>query len=125
MRWPASSALLFLAFLWLPTPAGAKLCGDDVTGHDVPCACGDVVTSDVVLGAGDPVTQDTCPSDGLTVRARGTARTLTVDLAGQHLRGAGHGAGLLVVYGGPGGARVISTGGPATVEGFQDGVVAR
>ena len=124
MRWRAVYGLVALAVLAGPVRGEAGLCGDDVGGRDVPCACGDVVVSDVVLGASDPVTQGACPGDGLVVRAAQAAQGVTVDLGGQTLRGSGHGAGLLLLDGGPGGARVVSPGGPATVVGFQDGVLA-
>ena len=124
MAWRAVSPLLSLAVLLLPLRAGAKLCGDDVHGQDVPCACGDVVVSDVVLGD-DPVVQAPCANDGLTVRATGAVQGVTVDLAGKRLQGTGHGIGVWVLYGGPGGARVVSTGSRATVAGFFDGIVAR
>ncbi len=124
MRWRALGTLLSLAMVGVPVQAGAKLCGDDVHGQDVPCACGDVVVSNVALDVGDPVTSAACASDGLTVRSD-TATAVTVDLAGQRLRGQGRGTGLLVLYGGTGGARIVSSGGAATIEGFLDGVVAR
>lgn len=119
MTWRA--VLIALAVLGGGVAAEAKLCGDDVGGQDVACACGDVVVSDVALDATDPVTQAPCPGDGLVVRA---PRGVTVDLRGQTLRGQGHGAGLLLIDGGPAGARVVSTTGPATLMGFQDGVFA-
>jgi hypothetical protein len=50
---------------------------------------------------------------------------LTIDLQGQTLRGRGRGAGILVLYGGPGGASVVSSNGPASIEGFEDGLVGR
>ena len=87
----------------------------------MPCACGDVVASDVVLGSADPVTQGPCPADGLIVRAPQAAAGVTIDLHGQTLRGDGRGAGLLLL---DGAARVVSTGGPATLSGFKDGVFA-
>ena len=124
MTWRAVFPLAVLALLAGAGRGEARLCGDDVGGQDVPCACGDVVVSDVVLGSTDPVTQGRCPTDGLIVRAPGAAHGITVDLAAQTLRGAGQGAGLLLLDGGPGGARVISTGGAATLDGFQDGVLA-
>lgn len=116
-------ALLVCLSLALPLTVEAKLCGDDVAGQDVPCACGDVVVSDLALGD-DPVVQTPCASDGLIVRAGGVARGVTVDLRGKTLRGSGHGAGVWILDGGPGGARLVSTGGTATVDGFRDGVVA-
>lgn len=116
--WRSLPALLVLGALLLPTGAEAKLCGDAVGGQDVPCACGDVVASDLVL-SDDPVTQEPCASDGLLVRADGAE--VTIDLAGRTLRGTGHGAGLWLLSGR---ARVISTGAPASIEGFQDGILA-
>jgi hypothetical protein len=117
----AALALLPFAALLVAGPVGAKPCGDDVGGRDVACDCGDMVVSSVVLD-GDPVTTTRCPSDGLVVRSSGTAR-ITVDLNGATLRGSGQGAGLWLVYGGSGGARVITSGGPATIEGFHDGII--
>ena len=111
------------AGLWA-APLAAKLCGDDVEGHDVPCACGDVVVSSVAL-ANDPILSGTCPHDGLIVRAPDAARTVVIDLQGHTLRGSGTGVGIRLLAGGPGGARVISSGGAATIIGFQDGIVAR
>jgi hypothetical protein len=116
-------ALVGLSLLALPPRLEAKPCGDAVRGRDVPCACGDVVVSDLTLGAGDPVVAGPCDGDGLIVRADGGA-AVTVDLAGHTLAGRGHGAGLRVVYGGPGGARIVSGGTPATIAGFADGIVA-
>jgi hypothetical protein len=119
----AAPALL-VCILWA-SPLAAKLCGDDVDGHDVPCACGDVVVSNVVLD-GDPVVAGpACAHDGLVVRAPDLPHALVIDLHGHTLRGSGTGVGVRVVAGGPGGARVISSAGSATITGFQDGVVAR
>jgi len=115
-------ALFTFLSLALPLTVNAKLCGDDVGGQDVPCACGDVVVSDLALGD-DPVTETPCADDGLIVRAVSAGRGVTIDLRGKTLRGSGHGVGVWVLNGGPGGARVVSTGGMATVEGFRDGVV--
>ena len=117
----ASCALLFV--LAAPPGAAAKLCGDDVRGQDVACACGDTVVSDLVLN-GDPVAGAPCSADGLIVDAKGMTHGVTVDLRGRTLRGTGQGAGLWLRYGGPGGARVISSDGVATIDGFRDGVVA-
>ena len=109
---------------WTPLSASAKLCGDAVAGVDVPCACGDVVVSDLVL-TDDPVTTSVCSGNGLVVRAAAdVTRGVTIDLNGKTLRGSGQGTGVWVVYGGPGGARVISTPGSAAVSGFGEGVVA-
>lgn len=105
--------------------AAAAHCGDDVGGRDVPCACGDIVVSDVRLGTSDPVVRQSCPHDGLVVRADEAPSSIEIDLAGQTLRGSGAGAGLRVLTGGPGGARIVSRGGPATIEGFDDGITGR
>jgi hypothetical protein len=110
-----------MALLLFADLAAAKLCGDDVDGQDVPCACGDVVVSDLVLGD-DPVATTVCEGDGLRVRAAGDAG-VSIDLAGKTLRGKGAGHGILVVHGGSA-ARI--SGGPqrAAIEGFDHGVVA-
>ena len=122
MRRTLSLFFLF-ALLLVPLSAVAKLCGDDVNGQDVPCACGDVVASDVVLGS-DPVTHTICDGDGLIVRAMDATHGVTVDLHGSTLHGTGSGAGVFILYGGPGGAHVVSSNGPATLQGFRDGVFA-
>jgi hypothetical protein len=114
--------LLVLGLFLLPASATAKLCGNNVGGHRVPCACGDIVASDLVL-TDDPVGNSVCPGDGLIVRAIGATHGVTVDLRGKTLRGNGRGAGVWILYGGPGGARLVSRGGAATIAGFRDGVV--
>lgn len=113
-----------IASVLLATAAGAALCGDDVNGQDVPCACGDTVVSDLALDA-DPVTSAPCPSDALVVRASEGAKGLTIDLRGRTLKGQGHGVGIWILAGGAGGARVVSTGTPAAIVGFHDGVLAQ
>ncbi len=105
-------------------PAAAKFCGDDVSGRDIACACGDVLVSDLTLGD-DPITRQTCPHDGLVVRVDEDGGAIEIDLAGRTLRGAGAGVGLRVLSGGPGGARIVSRNGPATLEGFDDGIAGR
>jgi hypothetical protein len=116
---------LLIAASCRPAAARAGLCGDDVDGRDVPCACGDVVVSDVALGP-DPVVQGPpCAHDGLIVRAPDALRGVVIDLRGTTLRGGGDGAGIRVVDGGRGGAHVISSAGPATIAGFADGITAR
>lgn len=112
--------LSVLAVLLHAALACAKLCGDDVQGQDVPCACGDTLVSSVVL-TDDPVTHTVCPGDGLIVRPSGVSG-ITVDLNGQTIRGSGRGAGLWVLAGG---ARVMSTAQPAHIEHFRDGVAAQ
>jgi hypothetical protein len=116
--------VLTALILFTPAIVLAKPCGDDVDGKDVPCDCGDVVVSDLALGD-DPVVAAICPSDGLIVRAGAVTRGITIDLRGHQLRGSGHGAGLWLTYGGPGGTSVISTGPPATITGFRDGINAQ
>jgi hypothetical protein len=114
---------LCLALLVAPAVARAKLCGDDVQGHDVPCDCGDTVVSDLTV-TDDPVARTVCPGDGLIIRAE-TTHGVTIDLRGKSLRGTGHGTGVWIIYGGPGGARLISSGRRARIDGFFDGVVGR
>jgi hypothetical protein len=115
-------AWLSLAGLLLPAAASAKPCGDNVRGMDVPCACGDTLVSDLVLG-NDPILKAPCADDGLVVRAPDALRGLVIDLRGLTLRGRGKGTGLWVVSGGRGGARIVSSVGPATIEGFRDGIL--
>jgi hypothetical protein len=115
---------LSLGLCLFASPAAAKLCGDDVAGVDVPCACGDIVVSSLVLTS-DPVATGTCNADGLVVRAAEATTGVTIDLAGKTLRGSKTGTGIWVIDGGPGGAKVISSGGRAMLEGFRDGLVAR
>jgi hypothetical protein len=115
---------LRLLVVWLvPVAAGAKLCGDNVKGQDVPCDCGDTVVSDLVL-ADDPVAHKVCPGNGLIVRAMDADHGVTIDLRGRTVRGSGRGTGVWIIYGGPGGARLVSTGRHARIAGFMDGVVA-
>jgi hypothetical protein len=109
--------------VFVPVAAAAKNCGDDVNGADVPCACGDTVVSDLRL-TDDPVTTVVCDSHGLVVRRPGE-EGVTIDLNGKTLRGDGGGIGLWLVNGGGRGARVLSSGGAAAIEGFYDGVVGR
>ena len=54
MKWPTLGMALACSLLVGAGQVGAKNCGDDVAGQDVPCACGDTVVSDVALN-GDPV----------------------------------------------------------------------
>ncbi len=116
-----SAVFAVCLLVWSPA-ASAKLCGDDVDGQDVACECGDVLVSDVVL-ADDPVAARVCQGDGLRIRAA-TQTAITIDLAGRTLRGSGRGDGLLIIYGGDGGARITSSRGAARVEAFGDGISA-
>ena len=51
-------------------------------------------------------------------------RGITINLRGKTLRGSGYGVGLLITYGGAGGALVTSVGRRARINGFMDGIVA-
>lgn len=102
--------------------AGAKLCGDDVGGQDVPCACGDIVVSNLLLDD-DPVAGATCEGHGLLVRITGDTE-VTIDLGGKTLRGTGGGHGIMVVHGGIGGTRITSNPRRASIQGFEHGVSA-
>lgn len=104
--------------------AGARLCGDDVHGRDIPCFCGDTVASDLIL-TNDPVTTRQCPGDALIVRVPPARDEVLIDLNGKTLRGSGRGTGIWVMSGGRDGARIVSTGAPATIEGFRDGIIGR
>ena len=117
----ARICVVVLIFLCV-TPVAAKFCGDDVDGQDVACECGDVLVSDIVLG-GDPIASQVCDGDGLHVRAA-SQEPITIDFAGKVLRGSGRGDGLLIIYGGAGGAVVMSSRGPGLIENFGDGISA-
>lgn len=123
---PLYNLVWLLTALWVvaaPGKVSAKLCGDAVNGQDVPCACGDTLVSDLVLGS-DPVLDAPCPQDGLIVRAAPEITgNVRIDLHGKTLRGTGVGTGIWVVYGGPGGAQIVSSEGRAVVSGFRDGIV--
>lgn len=121
MRWKNFFPAAAVSLVALLSPVDAKLCGDNVAGNDIPCDCGDLVVSDTVL-TDDPVTRTTCSGDGLVVRANGGDRGLTLDLRGATLRGGSKGAGIAIAYGGSGGARIVSSGGPANIVNFRDGV---
>jgi hypothetical protein len=120
-------AVAWLAAFWLPQTAYAQLlCGDDVAGARVPCACGGVVVSDTTLSADDPVVQQRCSGDGLIVRAPASAKSIRLSLGGNSLVGTGSGAGIRVIAGGTDGA-IIEGGGAgvrAVVAGFGSGLRA-
>ncbi len=118
------AAFALVIALIAPQRARAMLCGDDVGGADVPCACGDVVASSVRLDD-DPVTTQPCPGTALVVRVPAGGAGARIDLAGHSLRGSGRGIGLWILDGGRDGALVVSTGGAAVIDGFLDGVVAQ
>lgn len=115
------------AVLLMPCTALALLCGDDVDGVRVACSCGDVVVSDTRLVATDPVVVDRCDRDGLFVRARPGAGTLTLDLGGQSIVGGGSGTGIRVLSGGSDGAVITggADGSMGQVIGFHTGIKAR
>jgi len=121
------TALLIAACVGFATPAFAvKVCGDDVQGTRVACACGDVAVSDVTLRASDPISKEKCLHDGLVVRADSNADSITINLGGQTIVGGGHGYGILVEYGGSDGAVIVgsSSGRMAQIVGFRRGVYA-
>jgi hypothetical protein len=119
-RPPRSAKWLGLVIsMLLAAPAGAmRPCGDDVDGHAtrVPCSCGDLLVSSHTLTAADHVTHGSCPGMGLVVAADGP---VTLDLNGRTLSGNGQGTGVLVVRG------RLDLLGPGTIEGFENGVLAR
>lgn len=109
------------------SPAWAvQVCGDDIGGVRVACACGDVALSDVTLAPGDPIVSERCMHDGLVVRADAAAESVVIDLAGQTIVGSGHGYGILVERGGSDGAVIVggSNGRMGQIVGFGDGIHA-
>lgn len=117
-------AALLAVVMLAAEEAYARMCGDSVDGRDVPCFCGDTVGSSVVL-TDDPVTTRQCPGDALVVRVSLTREELQIDLNGKTLRGSGRGAGIWVMAGGRNGAKIVSNGAPATIQGFRDGIIGR
>jgi hypothetical protein len=119
---------LFISTLLLLTLLGgqgfAAVCGDDVNGRDIPCACGDTVGSSVVL-ADDPVTETHCRRHALIVSLAPEAAGIEIDLNGRTLRGRGKGTGIWVTSGGRDGVRIVSNSAPALIEGFRDGIAGR
>lgn len=104
--------------------AEAGVCGDDVGGVRVACACGDIVVSDTILSATDPVVSQACAGDGLLIAAPQEAIGLVLDLAGLSLVGTGDGSGLRVLRGGAEGAVIVGGEGDvrATIARFRTGV---
>jgi hypothetical protein len=85
---------IILAFAILAaTPAWAADCGDTSGpgGTDVPCGCGDTVTTSTELDASDPVLSTICTGDALLVGAPFNAVDLEI---GGTLRGSGQGCGI-------------------------------
>ncbi len=91
----------------LPARTFAKECGDDVSGHRVPCDCGDTVVSNTTLRPDDPIVSGRCRGDGLKIEADAMAETLILDLAGLTIVGGGAGVGIEVESGGSEGAVII------------------
>jgi hypothetical protein len=78
--------------LFMAAPAWAADCGDTsgLGGTDVPCSCGDTVTTATSLDASDPVLSTVCPGDGLRI-----GPFLGADLTiNGTLRGSGQGCGI-------------------------------
>jgi hypothetical protein len=130
-RGPSSIPALALAtVLVLAGPlagrAQAALCGDDVDGARVACACGDIVVADTTLASDDPVVVERCPTDGLFVRAARGAASITLDLNGLSIVGQGIGTGVRVVDGGEQGATILGSrdGRRAQIVAFRRGVHA-
>ncbi len=118
-------ALIAAWALLLPaSPSAAGVCGDDVGGVRVACACGDTVVSNTVLSATDPVVSQPCAGDGLLLAAAQGADGLVLELTGLSLVGSGKGIGLRVLRGGAGGAVIIGGDGDtrASIARFRTGV---
>ncbi len=117
-------ALVILAYA---VSAGAGVCGDDVGGERVACACGDTVVASARLQRTDPIVTGACRNGGLVLDAAADAESVTVDLAGLSIIGSGSGIGIFVRDGGSAGAYVIGgpDGRPGQIAGFRVGVSAR
>lgn len=127
LRGAGTALVLFVVFLFASLTAtahAARVCGDDVNGSRVPCACGDVVASDTRLRVGDPVVSGRCESDGLIVKAPATAESIRLDLAGLALVGSGIGYGVRVDRGGSDGATITGGAGRAEIVGFDIGIMS-
>ena len=72
-------------------PAWAADCGDTSGpgGTDVPCACGDTVTTDTVLELDEPVTTEVCAANGglLDVAGLTVADGITLEMSARTIRG--------------------------------------
>lgn len=120
-------AAMLLHVACASTSRASSTCGDHVDGRRVPCKCGDIVTTDTKLVRTDPVVAQSCPIDGLIVRAASVAEGIVLDLNGLTLRGAGTGTGIRVEAGGADGALVLGGEGEerASVVGFATGISAQ
>ncbi len=109
------------------TTAAAGVCGDDIGGERVACACGDTVVSTARLQRSDPIVGGSCPGNGLVIDAARDVESVTLDLAGFSIIGDGGGTGILVRDGGSEGAYVIGgpDGRPGQIAAFRVGVSAR
>ncbi len=105
--------------LSISSSSSAKVCGDDIDGVRIACACGDVVASDSTLRPTDPVVLERCPGFGLILRADPLAESITLDLGGLALRGSDRLFGILVDRGGNEGATIV--GGPRGRVGYVTG----
>ena len=76
--------------------SGQALCGDDVDGADVPCACGDVVVSSMVLGDDPVATGAACPHDGLLIRVARPGLVAASSICRPHAARKRQGVGLRV-----------------------------
>lgn len=121
----SASVLLGAALIGVQT-AAATICGDDIGGVRVACACGDIVAGDTTLRADDPVVTTRCRLNGLVVRAPSLAENITVDLAGLSILGTSYGVGIRVESGGSEGALIIGGTGSEVgqVVGFGTGILA-
>jgi parallel beta-helix repeat protein len=110
------AVLAFVVFAQGPAaPALGANCGDTSGpgGKDVPCHCGDTVTTSTVLKATDPVIRTVCPALGLAVAAG-----VSLNLGGNTLRGlCPMGRGLRI---GPGANTTVTRG---RLLGFEKAVV--
>jgi hypothetical protein len=116
-----------LIFIGYAASAAAGVCGDDVAGERIACACGDTVVASARLQRNDPVASGPCPSNGLILDAATGVESVSLDLAGLSLLGSGSGTGVLVRDGGAAGATLIGgpDGRPGQIAGFRVGISAR
>src|SRR5262245_20359879 len=104
-----------------PPAASAKPCGDTSGpgGSDVPCSCGDTVTTSTRLDETDPVLLTLCLEHGLRI-GDGTRPELLVDIGGA-LRGGGDGRGYGLIVEASSSSQTITVRG-GQISGFNTGV---
>jgi hypothetical protein len=121
-----SLAVVVVTMAGTSASAQAGLCGDDLQGGRVACACGDIVSSDTQLRAGDPVVSERCSTDGLFLRAPRGASSILLDLNGLSIVGRGIGSGIRVIDGGTNGATILgsSDGRRGQIVAFRNGLHA-